>query len=215
MRAAFCLLVCIGCVVRPGDTPRDPNAAPDAEAQTAAPEPAAAIPAEVERLIAAALAPYPAGRRDYPACPPLTDELKRGVAAELSKTPALKGVWERLAPEKSNVTQFDAVEELKAAGASFSLAANLCHNSDDVKIKSARALGALRDRAPAPFMLAVAAAFAVFEDGSENATIHGILQHALAEALNAITGAKVTLGHSQDPEGLRAGIAIWERALAP
>ena len=45
-------------------------------------------------------------------------------------------------------------------------------------------------------------------------TLHGVIQHSLAAALNAMTGERVALAHGQDPDGLRSGIAVW-RPHAP
>jgi hypothetical protein len=64
-----------------------------------------------------------------------------------------------------------------------------------------------------PFLLEYGSYMAVVEGGSENATLHGIIQHEIVNTLNALTGEKVSLRNpSQDPDGLKKGILIWARA---
>jgi hypothetical protein len=199
----------------PGDHAEPSTSAATSEPAAVAPEPAAAVTPELEAMLTAALRRDPRSTgTDYPGCPPLAVEVKRGVAREVAKSAAVREALELLDPEHVNVVMFDAVAALEREHAVFTLAAAVCHDSDDVKIKSARALAALADPTPLPFLLEVADRFAVFEDGSENATIHGVLQHDLAAALNAMTAEHVTLGEGQDPDALRAGIVVWRKHAA-
>jgi len=151
----------------------------------------------------------------YPECPPLTDEVKIGLAKELSSNPTLKLSYEKLNAKKRNREWFEGVKELSEANAIWCLTSGLCHPADDVQIKCAKALGSLRDKRPVPFMLIVAERFAIREPGGESATAHERFQYTLADALNKITGASVVLiKGEQDPEGLKKGIPIWRSTLA-
>jgi hypothetical protein len=199
------------------------TAAPDASARgdERAPEPtptgapSSREEVEVAALLAGVRARTPGARgEDFPGCPAYSPELSRGVARELEESALARTAVAHLAPENRDRLgpADDPVAELKGAGAAFSLAAALCHENDDIKIWSARALAELGDAGPFDFVLAVAKHNAVAESGSENATIHGVLQHALADLLNAMTGEDVRLARGQDPEGLRAAIAIWRGA---
>jgi hypothetical protein len=172
---------------------------------------ACGIPLETEKLIQAVVT-SPSGR-SFPERPSLPLAVKMGVARELTANAKLKSAYEKLDAKKSNREWFEGIRELAEAKAVWCLATALCHPHDDVQIRSAQALARLGDPKPARFMLTVAKAFAVWESGSENATLHGIFQHELANALNKLTNTSVTLGDGQDPEGLNAGLAIWQQAL--
>ena len=54
---------------------------------------------------------------------------------------------------------------------------------------------------------------AVDEDGSENATIHGIIHQTTARTLSTLTGVHVKLKDGQDPEGLKKAVARWRKWL--
>lgn len=155
----------------------------------------------------------PGPGKDEPTRPPVSDRVKAGIAEELWNHPTLQASYQSLAANLGNHEWFRSVEELEEAGAVWCLASGLCHPSDDVQIKCAEALTRLANPAPARWVLEVADAFAVPKPGSENATLHALFQHALADALNTLTGAKVKLRDGQDPEGLRAAIPKWKRAL--
>jgi hypothetical protein len=53
---------------------------------------------------------------------------------------------------------------------------------------------------------------AVWESGSENATIHGIIHESTAATLSALTGVRLVL-EGQDPVGLKKGLRKWRRWL--
>ena len=220
--AAAVLLACAaGCSPSAQVDARAPNAKPPgtkpptAAKPTVPPGAATDVPGvapEIDALLVSALRRDPRSTgQDYPGCPPLSMELRQGVAREVERSQAVRMALLELDPAHDNNTTFDAVATLRSERAAFSLAAGVCHDSDDVKIKSARALAELADPGPLAFLLEVADRFAVFESGSENATLHGVLQHALAAALNGMTAEHVKLGDGQDPTGLRAGIDVWRR----
>jgi hypothetical protein len=203
----------------------EPKAAEEPEVATSSPAgtdtPETASGQANEDALLARILPPPNGsaRRDVPGCPVLPDSVKAGVAAETAKAPELRGALVKLDPAleqqpNGHESWFQAVEELATARAVFGLSVALCHPHDDVKLASVKALAKIGDRRPVPFLLLVADSFAVMESGSENATIHGVLQHELAQALNVLTGAQVKLARGQDPTGLRNGIRIWQKALS-
>ncbi len=172
--------------------------------------PGKASPAE--KLIRAVLT-RPWSGKAYPERPALTHEVKQGVAEELAANAKTKASYEKLDPNKQNVMWFAGVQELAEAKAVWCLTSGLCHASDDVQVRCARALGELRDRRPVSFMLVVAETFAVWEEGSENATTHGVFQHALSDALNGILGTSVKLKDGQDPAGLKEAVKVWGAAV--
>src|SRR5262249_24884864 len=72
-------------------------------------------------------------------------------------------------------------------------------------IQTAVTLGLLGDPRAVPVLVGAARDAAFFMGGSENATIHGIYQHTLSQALARLTGLEGGLkDRGQDPEGLRA-----------
>jgi hypothetical protein len=141
---------------------------------------------------------------------PTWEEHRCALFAEVANHATVSAAWERLNPTKYlNTVRSAAVEELKHERAVWSLAALLDHSSEDIGITSARALTELGDpRAVGP-LIAKARRLAVHQGGSEAATIHGIFQHAVADALNRLTGGDVRLQPGQDSAGLLRGIEIW------
>jgi hypothetical protein len=150
---------------------------------------------------------------DVPPRPPISGRVKAGVAAELWNHPTLQASYQKLAAGGSEHDWTRAIEELEEGRAAWCLASALCHPSDDVQIRCAKALGRIGDPAPTRWVLVVADAYAVPESGGENAALHGEFQHALANTLNILTNARIKLKDGQDPQGLRAAIAKWKRAL--
>jgi hypothetical protein len=151
---------------------------------------------------------------DFPKRPHMSVKLMLAVHGELQKAPRLKDAYARLAANRDNRDWFPALDELEEAKAVACLATALWHPHIDVKIRSARALGRLRDTRSGEYLLQMARSFAVLVGGSEDATLHGIFQHALANALNRIAGTAVRLKEGQDAEGLLAGLPVWNEALA-
>lgn len=228
MKTRVCIalgLFCAACHANPSVAPETPRTAAVAtpEPKPDIPEPAAKTPDSPPELapILAHILPPPNGnaRADVPGCPRLSEEVKTGLARELAATPALATSLEKLDPAPDSVNDgqakwFEGIQELERARAVFGLVIAICHPYDDVKIASIKAIAGIGQRAPIPFMLEIAGSFAVTEDGSENATLHGILQHELAAALNTLTGANVKLARGQDESGMRKGIPVWTKALA-
>jgi hypothetical protein len=155
--------------------------------------------------------PWPGPEK--PPRPPLTAEVTQGVMRELAAGPETRAAYAKLDATRRNTDWFDGIDDLAKIKAVWCLASGLCHPAADAQIRCAKALGQLKDHGPVPFMLVVARAFAVYEGGSENATTQGILQHALADALNSILGTSVRLKAGQDPEGLKAGLKAWGAAF--
>lgn len=165
---------------------------------------------DVGPLIRAVIA---ADVKTYPERPPLSPQVRAGVEKELAGSAERKASYGKLGAARRNVEWFEGIEELTKHGAVWCLATGLCHPHVDAQIYSARALGKLKDLRAAPFLLTVAEANNLLVSGSENATLHGILQHALADALNATLGTDVRLDPGQDPRGLTAGLPVWRKAL--
>jgi len=151
---------------------------------------------------------------DFPKRPRMSVQLLLAVDVELQKDARVEAAYVQLAATQDNRAWFPAIEALERAKASACLTTGLWHPHPDVKIRSAQALGRLRDLRSGQCLIQVARSFAVYESGSENATLHGLFQHALADALNRIAGTAVKLKKGQDPKGLQAGLQTWIEALA-
>jgi hypothetical protein len=139
----------------------------------------------------------------------LPDDARCGVAAELGRDPSLVDTFER--PD---------IDVLKRARATWTLAALAWRprigaethellRQEDVGIRALRALAELDDLRVVPLLIDAANRVADYVRGSEEATIHGIFQHTIADCLNRLTDSAVALEHPQDPEALRRGIAVW------
>ena len=85
----------------------------------------------------------------------------------------------------------------------------LCHYSEDAQIKALRSLRTIDDKQAVPFLLIYAEYMAVWETGSENATIHGIIHAEIAKTLSALTGIEVNI-KQQNAESLKRGIHLWK-----
>ena len=168
-------------------------------------------PAEVPKLIKAATTrPWPG--ENYPVLPALSTEMEGGIANEIVGSKAVRAAYTKLDANERNVTWFDGVAELEKAKAVLCLQSCLCHPSPDVQIHVLRSLERLKDKRAVPFLVLYAEYMAVWVDGSENATIHGIIHRSVARTLSSLTGVRVTLkDHRQDPEGLRKGIRLWRK----
>lgn len=128
-------------------------------------------------------------------------------------TTPIDKAYPRLGIGNRNVHCFAAIDNLANQRAIWCLATGLAHPSVDVRIRCAKALGSPHhmNHFPVVPLLEAARRNAFLLGGGENATIHAIYQHALADALNAHTWRNVKLKPGQDPEGLKAGIAAWEK----
>jgi len=147
-----------------------------------------------------------------PARPEMSLQLKRGVAKELWDNPTIQASFNHLAATRRDYDWFRAIEELEESKAAWCLASGLCHPSSVVRIRSAQSLNRLRTVDPAPFVLEVADAFAVTQEGA-GASNNAQFQHTLATLLNKYTGLSVSLKEGQDAEALRAALPGWKRAL--
>jgi hypothetical protein len=148
----------------------------------------------------------------FPQPPKPSVEVLEGVTVEL-RNAGVHHLFEQLEPTQTNVDWFEAIDSLRKAGARWAIAVALGHPDIDARIHAARALGQMRDRATAFYMVEVARSAAVFVSGSESATLHGIWMHALADAISDCTGIRVTLGAGQDPSGLASATQVWTKKL--
>jgi hypothetical protein len=134
-----------------------------------------------------------------------------------TRTPETRSALEKLDISRPSAEQLGGVAELERRKAVGCLLVGLSSANPDVRIRAARALALAADAPLNPaavrLMLDHARQAAVFEAGSENATLHGVYQHALAESLNKLTHSSVRLKPGQDPEGLKAGIVVWLEGL--
>jgi RNA polymerase sigma factor (sigma-70 family) len=148
----------------------------------------------------------------YPVLPSLSTEMRGKVAGEIAGSAAVRAAYAKLNASKRNATWFDGVKELEKEKAVWCLTACLCHPHPDVQIHALRALAGLKDRRAVSFLVLYAEYMAVLVEGSENATIHGIIHAETARALSELTGVRVTL-RGQDPEGLKRGVRRWQKWL--
>lgn len=142
---------------------------------------------------------------------PLPEEARRQAAEALAGAPLVRAAFERLDVRHRNVEWFAGLDELERQRAVWPLVAALWHPSPDVQLRALRALARVADPAVVAPLLTYAESMALFVEGSERATLHGLLHEALAETLSALTGVPVSL-QGQDPDGLLRGIAAWRRA---
>ena len=165
----------------------------------------------LDLIKAATTRPWPG--ENHPLLPALSTEMRGLVESEIMGSPAIRKAYEKLdAKRRRNVEWFEGVKELEQQKAVWSLQSCLCHPSDDVQIHTLRSLQKLGDKRAVPFLLLYGEHMAVWESGSENATLHGIIHESTAATLSAITGVKVVLD-GQDPEGLKKGLRKWRRWL--
>jgi hypothetical protein len=155
------------------------------------------VPADVAALIA---------KQTVSGLPKPAVEVVEGAATEL-RDPNVRRAFEKL--------DMNVMEDLRKAGAKWTLAAALGSGDVDVRIRAARALGKLGDPATAFYMTEIARASAVFVPGSEEATLHGIFMHTISDALGECTGTKIAIGAGQDPDGLKAAADVWKKKLCP
>jgi|GEM_PF-4569417 len=169
--------------------------------------------ADIPGLIRAATTP-PAPGENYPALPSLSTEMRRHVANEITDSKAVRAAYAKLDVQAQNVTWFEGVGELEKAKAVWCLQSCLCHPSSDVQIRALQSLRRLGNVKAVPFLVIYAEYMAVLVEGSEGATIHGVLQSELAKTLSTLTKVEVTVHKHQDPEGLKKGIRRWQKWLS-
>ena len=150
---------------------------------------------------------------NYPVLPSVPTAVRMRIVDEIIDSPDVRAAYEKLDDRKGrHADRSRAVGALKKHGAVWSLLSCLCHPHESVQLDALRSLRQLRDRRCVPFLLIYAQYMAVHEEGSEEATIHGIIHEETAKVLSAVTGVEVVL-KGQDPTGLRKGIKKWRRWL--
>lgn len=160
---------------------------------------------------AATTRPWPG--KNIPELPALSTAMREKIAAEIQSSTTVQNAYEKLdASNRRNVDWFEGVAELEKQKAIWSLLSCLCHPHEDVQIHALRSLGRLKDKRAVPFLLVYADYMAVWEGGSENATIHGVIHQSLAKTMSDITGIEVALD-GQDPDGLNSGVKRWRKWL--
>ncbi len=149
----------------------------------------------------------------HPVLPSLSTEVRGRVCNEIAKSALVRSAYEKLdVAQRRNVEWFEGVAELEKQRAVWCLQSCLCHPSLDVQIHALGSLERLRDKNAVAFLVLYAEYMAVSVEGSENATIHGVLHALLAKTLSVLTGVEVTL-KGQDEEGLKRGIKRWRKWL--
>jgi hypothetical protein len=167
-----------------------------------------ADPNPVELIAAATRRPWPG--ENYPVLPALSSTMQDRVVSEIASSPAVRAAFNQLNATRGNRDWAAGIEALEQQKAIWSLQAALCHPSEDVQVLALRALGRLNDKQSVPFILLYADYMSVLVIGSESATVHGIIQHEIAESLSHITGVPIQID-GQDPEGLQKAIRRWTR----
>jgi hypothetical protein len=161
----------------------------------------------VSQDVAALIAKQTTGASyEFPQMPPPSVEVVEGAATEL-RDPNVRRAFEKL--------DQGAIDELRNAGAKWTLAAALGSHDIDVRIRAARALERLHDPAPASYMTEIARATAVFVPGSEAATLQYMFMRAIAEATSACAGLAIAIKDTQDVEGLKAAADESQKKLCP
>jgi hypothetical protein len=168
--------------------------------------------ATARELIKAATA-RPWAAEDYPALPSLSSEMQGLIADEIDGSKDIRAAYAKLdAAKERNVTWFEGVAGLEKRRATWSLLSCLCHPSPDVQIHALRSLERLDDKRAVPFLVLYAEYMAVEVEGSETATIHGVIHGSVAKTLSSLTGVAVTI-KGQNAEGLKRGIRLWRKWL--
>jgi hypothetical protein len=167
-------------------------------------------PAPHDLIAAATTRPWPG--ESFPALPSLSTNTRQQIEQEMGRAPVRRAFELLDARRSENTNWFGAVEIFEKEKATWSLQACLVHPSEDVQINALRALGRLKDKNAVPFLLIYGDYMAVFEAGSENATIHGIIHESIAGALPSITGVEVKI-KGQNPEALKRGLRLWTKWL--
>jgi hypothetical protein len=165
---------------------------------------------ELKLLRAATTRPW--SGENFPALPSLSTGMQSLVVGEIMASPKVKDAFTKLDAKGKNVDWFIGVEELEEQKAVWSLQSCLIHPSEDVQIHALRSLEQIKDKRAVPFLLIYAEYMAIDESGSENATIHGIIQESIAKALSSLTGLKVQIT-GQDSELLKQSIKKWRKWL--
>jgi len=147
---------------------------------------------------------------NYPVLPALPTELRSNIMNQLVESKPIRDTYAKLDARQRNVSWFEGISELEKQKAVWPLLSALCHYSEDTQIHALRSLRRLGDKQPVPFLLVYADYMAVWEEGSENATIHGIIHTEIAKTLSSLTGIKVEI-KGQDVNGLKKGIHIWKK----
>jgi hypothetical protein len=164
----------------------------------------------IDQLIdAVTTRPWPG--QNFPALPNLPTYVRSNLFGDLGQKET-REAFQKLDAKRRNIEWFEGIEVLIEHKAVWALQACLAHPSEDVQIKALRGLGMLKDKSSVPFLLIYAEYMTEFESGSENATIHGIVQETIAQTLFSITKIKVEI-KGQDPEGLKKGIKLWRKWL--
>jgi hypothetical protein len=163
-------------------------------------------------LLKAALSREGFPAENHPILPALSTEMRGLVCNEIAQSRAVRRAFEKLDVTRRNVEWFEGVQELEQQRAVWCLQACLCHPSDDVQIHALRSLERVRDTRAVPFVVLYAEYMAVYEEGSENATIHGNIHASVARTLSTLTGEELVV-KGQDPRKLKEGIRRWRRWL--
>lgn len=168
----------------------------------------AVTPQELIRL--ATTRPWPG--ENYPVLPAIPTALREEIIHEINSSKQVRVSYEKLdAAHRRNTDWFDGIIGLEKEKAVWSLLACLVHPHDDVQGRALESLARLKDKRTVPFLLIYAEYMAVYEGGSENATLHGILHQAIARTLSEITGIKVIITDGQNPTKLKQGIRLWRK----
>lgn len=137
------------------------------------------------------------------------------VAVEMARSHSVADAWAGLAQLKSTPPA-GAVDDVVQEGAACSLVALLWYADVGVNIQAAHSMAKVPEvlhPLALPFLLDSIDRVAVIVEGSEEATMHGLLHDAIFESMGILTGLVTAHRRGQDPTGLRAAIPVWRAAI--
>jgi hypothetical protein len=152
----------------------------------------------------------PGKGENHPVLPSLPTDLRFKIMNQLATSQPIREAYAKLDAGQRNVSWFEGIAELEKQKAVWPLLSVLCHHSEDAQVYALRSLRQVGDKKAVPFLLIYADYMAVWEEGSENATVHGVVHTEIAKTLSSLTGIQVDI-KGQDVEGLKKGIHLWKK----
>jgi hypothetical protein len=167
-------------------------------------------PTPQELIKSATMRPWPGENRPF--LPAISSAMRDEIVYEINSSIQVRQSYEKLnTAHRRNIEWFEGVAGLEKEKAIWALLSCLVHPHVDVQGHALDSLARIKDKRTVPFLLIYAEYMAVYVDGSESATLHGLLQQGIAKTISTITGVKWVLDNGQDPEKLKQGIKRWRK----